>query len=323
MASIWDQSRIERMINDQIEENLTLEYKGMKSLGKDDRQKEEISKDVSSMANSAGGILIYGVSEYDDKGKKHLPKAIEPINRQEFSREWLDQVISSNIRPRIEGLIIHPVSLNETPNDVAYVIEIPQSTTAHQANDRRYYKRHNFHVLPMEDYEIRDIMARNKYPRIDLSFTVNSNFVDGPRMFVFAENKGSVYAKYVKGILWIPAVCLNDPKAISIGHQFTDKTTAQTFWEVYTDNRQRDIIDQGYSINPSGIGERTMTQGPSWFDPILPGCIMQLRHLVMASDFNNYKRMSNLSIRWTVYADNASPNSGETLLADIREAPYW
>jgi hypothetical protein len=46
------------------------------------------------------------------------------------------------------------------PNDVAYVVEIPQSETAHPALDNRYYKRFNFESVPMADHEIRDVMHR-------------------------------------------------------------------------------------------------------------------------------------------------------------------
>ena len=42
-------------------------------------------------------------------------------------------------------------------NIVIYVVDIPQSNIAHQAFDKRYYKRFNFISTPMEDYEIRDI----------------------------------------------------------------------------------------------------------------------------------------------------------------------
>jgi hypothetical protein len=55
---------IQALIRSRTEESLTLEYKAAKALtatGKRDFR-DEISKDVSSMANSAGGRIIYGVS---------------------------------------------------------------------------------------------------------------------------------------------------------------------------------------------------------------------------------------------------------------------
>ena len=119
-----------------------------KCSGASDGKKTEITKDVSAMANSAGGLIIYGIREFDDKAKRHLPEKIDPIDRTLFSREWLEQVIN-NIRPRIDKLRITPVPVdpNAHPNSVVYVVEIPRSITAHQDSDLRYYRRYNFQYL--------------------------------------------------------------------------------------------------------------------------------------------------------------------------------
>jgi len=76
------------------------------------------------------------------------------------------------IQPKIPGVIIHPVPLSIGPDHVAYVVEVPQGATAHQASDRRYYRRHNFKSEPMEDYEIRDVMDRDQHPQIDVDIAL-------------------------------------------------------------------------------------------------------------------------------------------------------
>lgn len=134
---VWDQARLERYITEGIEESLTLDYKAAASLDKSDKKKIEITKDVSAMANSAGGIIIYGIAEFQDKACEHLPEKLDPVDRTAFSKEWLEHIIG-NIQPRIDGVIIHPVPISSATNDVVYVVEIPQSHTAHQAKDHRY-----------------------------------------------------------------------------------------------------------------------------------------------------------------------------------------
>ena len=71
----WWRVELERMIEEQIPEELHLDYKEKGSLlpttrggGRPDKQKraEDISKDVSSFLNSDGGVLIYGVPETQD-----------------------------------------------------------------------------------------------------------------------------------------------------------------------------------------------------------------------------------------------------------------
>jgi hypothetical protein len=178
MPTRWNEAKIRRYIKDLIEESLVLDYKAADSLAKSDGKKTEITKDVSAMANSAGGIIIYGVKEYQEKDKKHLPEKIDPVDRTQFSKEWLEQVIN-NIQPHIYGVLIHPVRLSTGPNDVAYVVEIPQSHTAHQATNYRYYKRYNFESQPMADYEVRDVMNRATVPDADVEFRFRSMGTSG------------------------------------------------------------------------------------------------------------------------------------------------
>lgn len=166
---MWDLTKIINLIEDCIEESVSLEYKGSGALRKSDGKKKEITKDVSAMANSAGGIIIYGIKEFDDKDKRHLPEKIDGIDRKQFSKEWLEHVIN-NIRPRLDGVIIYPVVVDEKANEVIYIVEIPQSTTAHQAADFRYYKRFNFESVPMEDYGVKDVIHRLTTPSAEVEF---------------------------------------------------------------------------------------------------------------------------------------------------------
>lgn len=168
---MWNIEEIQKLIDNRIEENLHLDYKAADSLGKTDGKKKEISKDISAFANSDGGVIIYGVSEFNEPDKKHLPEKIDPINRYEYSKEWLEQIINSNISPKIKGLEIIPIQIGgDADNKSIYVVDIPQSNTAHQANDKKYYKRYNFQSIAMEDYEIKDIINRMNKTDIRISF---------------------------------------------------------------------------------------------------------------------------------------------------------
>lgn len=123
----WGEEDIQKLIANKVEENLELDYKACDALGRDDKRKREVSKDVSAFANSAGGAIVYGVIEND-----HFPREIDVGYRpSEISKEWLEQVINSNIQRRIDGVRINPVSLSGTNTGrVLYVVSIPQSVRA-------------------------------------------------------------------------------------------------------------------------------------------------------------------------------------------------
>lgn len=149
-----NKSDILEMISLQIQENLHLDYKASAALSHSKR--DEISKDVSAFANSDGGLIIYGVTE-----EGHLPLLIDGVDHHKYKREWLEQVINSNISPKIEGVSITQIPIDDKLS--VYVLLIPKSFRGpHQAPDKKYYKRFNFLSEAMEDYEINDIRGRQK-----------------------------------------------------------------------------------------------------------------------------------------------------------------
>ncbi|MDH5183033.1 MAG: ATP-binding protein [Gammaproteobacteria bacterium] len=164
----WSEEDLLQLITSGTQENLELDYKRCDSLQKTDGKKSEISKDVSAFANSAGGVIVYGMLE-----NGHIPTELDiGFDPDEITKEWLEQVINSRIHRRVRGIRINQILLNQTnPGKVAYVVHIPQSNQApHQASDKRFYKRYNFESVPMEEYEIRDVATRDTAPDLEFTF---------------------------------------------------------------------------------------------------------------------------------------------------------
>ena len=164
----WTEDDLQSLIASGVQESLTLDYKRSVALDKSNNCRNEISKDVSAFANSAGGQIIYGISE-----NNHLPESIDAgLDPAVVTREWLEQVINSTIKPRIQNLLIKLVSLHN--GRVAYALDIPQATSLapHQASDHRYYRRFNYQSVPMEDYEVRDLLRRATTPDLVLEFSI-------------------------------------------------------------------------------------------------------------------------------------------------------
>ncbi|MCI1733417.1 MAG: ATP-binding protein [Bacteroidales bacterium] len=214
------------------EENLHLEFKAARALEEiNDDAKKEIAKDVSAFANSDGGVILYGVKEKLDE--KHRGE-LDPFDRALCSKEKLENIINGNISPKIENLLIKPITVNG--DKIIYYISIPKSNTCHQnIKDKKYYKRHNFEASPMDDYEIRDVMNREKYPIIDLKFKITKGtyfikdkittkqanplfnivlkiFTNRPKkevtcylLSIICKNVGNIYAKYINCAVIIPS----------------------------------------------------------------------------------------------------------------------
>ncbi len=166
----WDENDLLELVNAKTKESIELDFKDSASLQNTDRKKEEISKDVSAFANSAGGTLLYGMRE---DSQTHVASGLDTgSDPSVITKEWLEQVINSTIHRKIDGIRIHQVELTKTsPGKVAYVVYVPQSTrTAHQAANNKYYKRYNFQSVPMEEYEVRDLYLRGDVPDLRIQF---------------------------------------------------------------------------------------------------------------------------------------------------------
>lgn len=178
------------MIKNEVQESIHLDYKDSRALNK--KKVHEIAKDVSAFANSDGGVIVYGIRE-----DQHLPKELdEGVDHNFFTREWLEEVISSNISPTIDGLRIAQIPLSSERS--AFIIQVPKSYRApHQEqSSKRYYKRYNFKSQPMEDYEIQDIRSRSSV----ISPLVNFDIVfEHITMIYFqVENIGKIAAENVQ-----------------------------------------------------------------------------------------------------------------------------
>lgn len=189
---------IQKLIRTQVQESLNLDYKRSSSIS--NKARAEIAKDVSAFANSDGGLIIYGVEE-----KEHLPVRIDDgVEHETFNREWLENVITSNIAPRIEDIQISQIPLSDSHS--IFAVKVPKSFRGpHQERleSKRYYRRFNFKSVPMEDYEVREAYNRRRIVPSLINFDLKiKDFVE----FVIS-NVGDLPAQDVrfefsKGMRW-------------------------------------------------------------------------------------------------------------------------
>jgi hypothetical protein len=312
----WTEQRLQALIDEGVEESLTLEYKAGAALA--DNAKKEITKDVSAFANSAGGTLVYGIKEYAaDTGKAHLPEQIDPIDRAAFSKERLEHVIAS-IRPRIEGVVIEAVPIQGVgSNAVVYVVEVPKGTTAHQALDQRYYRRYNFQSAPMADHEIRDVMGRRQHPDVHIALSLVRDkrhrvLVQPGRLALRVEyaNKGAVYAQYVNGYVSIPESMADQERD---DDEESGSINGAPYRNRFFANIHKDVVMQ---VDSRVVGVPPPTYYVTRYDPLLPG-MSSWFHCGLEMREKDRQRHAAEIIHWSLFADNMPRRAGEVRVGDL------
>jgi hypothetical protein len=310
-AAQWNEETLNEYIYDQVEESSALEYKSAAALNdvNGDKIKRDITKDVSAFANAAGGTLIYGIKEYDDELKKHLPESLDPVNSVSMTKERLEHLISL-IQPRIHGMKITPIRLNSSslPNGVAYVVEIPQGATAHQAWDKRYYRRFNFESVAMEDHEIRDVMNRSMTPDADVEFTHKLQGTNSESqsygLIINVINQGNIVIDGFKLVFTFPEYG---------GCSFNDLTN--NFRHAYFGLMKREIRDNK-SIITCYSKDKLFPQDRMDLTDVIAG------HYPVSQSLYQGEQMQKIMpedrcLRWILYADDMIPKRGEISLSEL------
>jgi hypothetical protein len=152
-----DEAAINALVTDSIQEGLTLEFKETLELD-NEKQKREVAKDVSALANSQGGRIVYGIRE------KALPDGllaagqVVPLKDGGLG-ERLPDIVNSTIHPRpafrrrhvpVEGGIVLVVEVYSSVADLHMV-------TGYQ--EHRYYRRGAKGNVPMTESEVREAYA--------------------------------------------------------------------------------------------------------------------------------------------------------------------
>ncbi len=143
---------IKSLMDSKIPESGILDYK-IEMISDD-----ELIKHVSAFANTSGGHIVFGIKESGEGGH---PIEIQGIDPKQISKEKIEQVILSNIFPRMQ--IRQHVIDHENGNQFL-VLHVPDSAHKPHFNDKKqkYFKRFQFESVPMQENEISN-MYRNRF----------------------------------------------------------------------------------------------------------------------------------------------------------------
>lgn len=153
---------LQALVDDRQDETQHLEFKGDVDLD-DKKQKHEVAKDVSAMANGGGGRIVYGVAEKDDGRGGKIAGQVVGITDGGFL-DRINRLLASNVKPAVT---FKPSPLIAVGQDrFCVVVDVEHDPfVLHMVegyDDKRFYCRVNRDALPMSQVDV----AR-RYERIE------------------------------------------------------------------------------------------------------------------------------------------------------------
>lgn len=156
---------IEHLINFGVQESKTLDFK--KELNLDDRK--EFLADISAMANTEGGTIVYGIEEQKNAQGQNTGIAgrICPITLGTDSEDKMilriEEILGSGLEPRINNIAIKFMQVDQGEYvlvlGVTKNLGLPHMVTYKHSN--KFYKRRNSGKYALDVYELNDAFMRN------------------------------------------------------------------------------------------------------------------------------------------------------------------
>jgi hypothetical protein len=197
---------VQALIDNSVHESEVLGYKTA-SAPFDDKGRREVAKDVSAMANSLGGVIIYGVAT--NPTLKSKPVRIEDVDPKCFAA--LDQIVNSQVRPPVafRKKLIPPGAPR------VMVVDVPASEDPpHQSlYDKRYYRRSGEESIAMEHDLVAMHLGRRSGPVLAVKlettgriekFHGDENMSNAVMLRILIENSGKRVAHHVLATFVFP-----------------------------------------------------------------------------------------------------------------------
>lgn len=147
----WTDATVQQLVTDQIPESLTVEFKRDLPVATPS-EKREVAKDISAMANSAGGWIVYGVDEQQGPNGIKVAAAMSPLTQPADAAHRIDDIIAGSVTPRPQFRVREIAATG----GIFVVVRVTASTDdLHMVTDNRFYRRSEQGARPMTEPEVR------------------------------------------------------------------------------------------------------------------------------------------------------------------------
>lgn len=154
---------LESLVVNKVPETTRLDYK--ECLPADDKDgKRDLLQDITALANTVGGYLVYGIREEVVDGKNTgIPEQLVGIlglNENEVGL-WIENLVRTCTEPRLVGVQFHTVTLNDSTSIL--ILGVPRSWSAPHAvsiqKHWRFYARNSRGNYQMDVNQLRDAFS--------------------------------------------------------------------------------------------------------------------------------------------------------------------
>lgn len=181
------------------------------------------AKAVSGFANSQGGLLIWGVEakrKGNDPETPDVAMSVQPIRNVDAFASALDHLLPNAVAPVANGVENRSVIEKPESREGYCLTWVPEGANPpYRANLSRfhlYYKRAGNSFYEMEPYDVRDVIFRFKYPKLQVHISTGSQDAAShtATLNVLLENRGPVSLRAFRFVLELPKNLVADVKGI-------------------------------------------------------------------------------------------------------------
>ncbi len=149
-----NESDLQALIDNQVPEGKTIEYKSILPSNADGDKKEFLA-DVSSFANAAGGDLLFGIEEQAGTPTTLTGIQLADVDAQ---RLRLENMLRDGIDPKLSRVDIQPVALASKPDHYVLILRVQKSWLVHRVifkDHGHFYSRHSAGKYRLDVAELR------------------------------------------------------------------------------------------------------------------------------------------------------------------------
>ncbi len=316
---------VESFVHERRAEDLYLDFIEKKDparaeLSDDDRR--NYAKAISGFAHSDGGVVVWGIAaRKEKKGDPESPDvafAKRPIANLRAFHSNLNDYVWHATTPPVDGVRNIPIWENKNQGRGYLVTYVPVGLNppyrAPAICNNHFYKRAGSRFYPMEPYDIRDVIFRFSYPKIQLAFDREDLHVAQDKhvysLGISIRNAGPRILESWKIVVEIPQILLV---------QVPQQLGQIGFAERWSPDHSGQVKQLSFVSHPR--------KHPIWveFIPILPedelkfagkDAARRLSYSVTNEIFHHHLPQT---IRWRFYAEQAPMQAGTIHLKEAYE----